>query len=89
LLIIGESACWLEATGSVYCGFQTITTPREGRMEVFPGRTALALATQYRSNQICAVFADGSVDCVRVKINTGAITQGPSAPPGSAMIGCP
>lgn len=87
---IGASACWLESTGNVYCGFAGgIIPPKEGRMQVFPGRPALALATQFYSNQICAVFADGSVDCVRVTIDTATTTAGPSAPPGSAMIGCP
>jgi len=39
--------------------------------------------------KICAVFADGSVECVRVIIDRLSITPVTSAPAGRAMIGCP
>jgi hypothetical protein len=93
LPLLGFSACWLESTGDVTCEFRSLFSggpgPSSGSMRVFPGRVALALATQYYTNQICAVFADASVECVRVTINTQTAVVGPSAPAGSAMIGCP
>lgn len=83
-------ACWLESTGEAFCGLHAQLPTRINKtMTLFGGRPALALATQFYTNEICAVLADGAVECVRVAIDTGTTVSGPSAPAGSAMIGCP
>jgi hypothetical protein len=79
--------CWLDTRGKVSC-----TTGAR-----FTQGTVLALAADYDTTSLCAVFNDGSLWCVgsneEGKLGTGLldplIVETRVQPPGSVRIGCP
>lgn len=90
-----EDACWLTQDGKVSC--MRFDMNDMGRLEsAFTGGTVLALAANFYTDSMCAVFSDGSLHCVgsnsQGKLGTGDTralsTETMVQPPGTVRIDC-
>jgi hypothetical protein len=93
-----DRACWLSAAGEVHCYSFSLFDPSKPPVteQRFTSGTVLALAGNYYTNTLCAVYNDGSVWCFgdnkQGKLGNGNTsplpTETPVLPPGSIDVSC-
>jgi hypothetical protein len=95
---MGGRGCWLDDTGHVTCFSWSLGPPMANPMTwpMFQAQPVLALAGNFYSDGLCAVYADGSVACIgsntHGELGTGdhspLSVETVVAPPGSLDVTC-